>query len=91
VRAWKKPLRGAPGIEPFLVVLIARTGNNKIKVQGVNRGAMIFASHRFLLFSEQDRSRPLTAAEFKSLPWQGAGPDPERASFEEPLDHAARP
>ena len=91
MRAWKKPLRGKPGVEPFLVELIARTGNNKITVRGVNDGAQHFAADRFLLYSVENRGQRITEEEFNRLPWRGTGPDPVKADFEELVDFAARP
>lgn len=90
MRAWKKPLRPRPGVEPFLVELIARTGNNKITVRGCNKGAPHFAADRFLLFSTTNTSQRISEEEFNRLPWRGAGPDPVKASFDELVDFAAR-
>lgn len=91
MRASLKPLRVSPHAQPFLVDMIARTGKGKIKVQGLNSGAPIFAAERFRLYDPGDYRRQISAEEFARLPWQGAGPDPDKAAIEELLDYAARP
>lgn len=90
MRAWKKPLRQRPGVEPFLVELIARTGRGKITVRGVNEGAPFFAAEPFLLFAENDRSQRIAEDELNKLPWRGAGPDPATASTDQLVEHLAR-
>lgn|GEM_PF-2350422 len=84
MRALLKPKVQRPGVEAFPVTLLARTGNQKIKVQGLNPHAPVFAAERWRLFDEVDRRRRITEDEFNRLPWAGAGKDPahtESADF----------
>jgi hypothetical protein len=90
-RATLMPLRQSPHVQPCEVTMIARTGNDKIKVQGPGKDAQIFAVYRFRLFDCQNWRRPIGDAEFNALPWQGKGPDPATASVADLVDHTARP
>ena len=56
------------------VVLIARTGNRRIKIRGPK--GQTFAVDTFRLSPRSDRRLRFTQAQLDTLPWQGAGVDP---------------
>lgn len=76
MRALLKPRIQAPGADEYAVTMMARTGNDKIVVQGFGRGAHVHSVDRWRLYSEHNRQRRITDDEFSLLPWNGKGKDP---------------
>lgn len=76
----KAPIGKAHVVDELTVDMLARTGGKLIKVQTRNRGAAVFAVDRYRLFDSADRSRRITEEEFRRLPWQGKGDDPDKGA-----------
>lgn len=90
MRALLKPPITAPHADEQIVDLVGRVRGRKIKVLGLNKGASYWAVDRYRLFAETDRHRRLTDSELATLPWQGAGPDPDTATPQQMIDYVAR-
>ena len=76
MRALLKPKVQRPGVEPHVVEMMARTGNDKIVVQGVNSGAPVHSVDRWRLYDAHQYTRRIGDDEFARLPWRGKGKDP---------------
>lgn len=76
MRAILKPRIQSPHADEYLVTMLARTGNDKIVVQGLNEGAPVHSVDRWRLYSEHHRLVRIFDAEFAKLRWNGKGPDP---------------
>jgi hypothetical protein len=87
MRAILKPRYQSPHSDEITVDMLARTSNGRVKVQGINPGAAVFAVDRWRLHSESERGRRLSDREIDSLPWQGKGVDPLTLSDRELFQH----
>lgn len=77
MRALLKPKVQRPGVEPHVVEMLSRTGNDKIVIQGLNSGAQTYSVDRWRLYDEHQYTRRIGDDEFARLPWSGAkGKDP---------------
>lgn len=76
MQAWLKHRPGRPTDEEFVVDLLGRVRDRRIKVR--SGSGRVLAVDRFRLRTAADHKTALTDAQLDALPWQGAGADPAK-------------